>query len=88
MLESKGSVARPVYVCYTTRMAKTKVIPVRLDAEEWSLIERAAAKLGQTPSAYLRHAAVTTARRELHSHPVVAAERKRISEASDPPAKS
>lgn len=68
-------------------MAKNKVIPVRLDTEEWDLIERAAAKLGQTPSAYLRHAAVTTAHRELRSHPTVAAERKRIAEAAEPPAK-
>lgn len=65
-------------------MAKNKIIPVRLDNVEWDLIERAAAKLGQTPSAYLRHSAVTSARRDLHSHPALAAERRRIAEGSDP----
>ena len=65
-------------------MPKNKVIPVRLDEEGWDLIERAAAKMGQTPSAYLRHAAVTTARRDLLSHPVVAAARRRLSDASEP----
>jgi uncharacterized protein (DUF1778 family) len=65
-------------------MAKNKIVPVRLETEEWDLIERAAAKLGHTPSAYLRHAAVTSARRDVHSHPAVSAERRRLAQSSDP----
>ena len=65
-------------------MPKTKIIPVRLDPEEWALIERAAAAKGHTPSAYLRHAAVTSARRDTHLHPALAAERRRLAESEEP----
>lgn len=86
--ENRLDIARNVYVCYTEGMPKTKVIPVRLDPEEWELIERAAAAKGHTPSAYLRHAAVTSARRDTHLHPALAAEQRRLAESADLPTKS
>jgi uncharacterized protein (DUF1778 family) len=66
-------------------MGKTKVIPVRLDAEAHLLIERAALLTGQTVSGYLRHAAVTAAQRDAGSHPATALARRRVGEISENP---
>lgn len=65
-------------------MAKSKVIPVRLDPGAWDLIQRVAAASGRTASGYLRHVAVQAAVRDDHSHPVVRAERRRLEEATAP----
>lgn len=65
-----GPVARNVYVWYTIRMAKSRVIPVRLEPGQWETIQRAAEMRGQTASAYLRHAALLAATRDGLAPPI------------------